>query len=66
MRSITRSCFLGRELLLYCALLCGALVEQNVQRPGAGKFYPFFMQDKDRLAALDWMCEQFDDRERPY
>jgi hypothetical protein len=29
-------------------------------------YYPFFMQDKDRLAALDWMCEQFDDRERPY
>ncbi len=32
----------------------------------AVSYYPFFMPDKDRLAALDWMFEQFDDCKKPY
>ena len=29
-------------------------------------YYPFFMEDEDRLAALDWMTEQFDSFKKPY
>jgi CubicO group peptidase (beta-lactamase class C family) len=32
----------------------------------AVSYYPFFMPDKDRLAALDWMFEQFDTFQKPY
>jgi hypothetical protein len=32
----------------------------------AVSYYPFFVPDKDRLAALDWMCEQFDSFQKPY
>lgn len=29
-------------------------------------YYPFFVADKDRLTALDWMTDQFDEFEKPY
>jgi uncharacterized protein (TIGR03067 family) len=29
-------------------------------------YYPFFVPDKDRLTALDWMMEQFDEFKKPY
>ena len=29
-------------------------------------YYPFFVPDKDRLAALDWMTAQFDRHKKPY
>jgi hypothetical protein len=32
----------------------------------AVSYYPFFMDDKDRLAALDWMTAQFDEFKKPY
>ena len=32
----------------------------------AVSYYPFFMQDGDRLAALDWMTAQFDSFKKPY
>jgi hypothetical protein len=32
----------------------------------AVSYYPFFVQDGDRLAALDWMTEQFDSFRKPY
>jgi hypothetical protein len=32
----------------------------------AVSYYPFFVPDKDRLAALDWMTEQFDGFKKPY
>ena len=32
----------------------------------AVSYYPFFVPDKDRLAALDWMTEQFDEFKKPY
>jgi hypothetical protein len=32
----------------------------------AVSYYPFFMEDRDRLAALDWMFEQFDAFQKPY
>ena len=32
----------------------------------AVSYYPFFVADKDRLAALDWMTEQFDEFKKPY
>src|SRR5215213_10531302 len=32
----------------------------------AASYYPFFVADKDRLAALGWMTEQFDDFNKPY
>jgi len=32
----------------------------------AVSYYPFFVADKDRLSALDWMCEQFDAFQKPY
>ena len=32
----------------------------------AVSYYPFFMEDKDRLRALDWMLEQFDSLDKPY
>ena len=31
----------------------------------AVSYYPFFMNDKDRLAALDWMSGQFDEFKSP-
>jgi hypothetical protein len=31
----------------------------------AVSYYPFFMDDKDRLAALDWMTAQFDEFKKP-
>jgi uncharacterized protein (TIGR03067 family) len=32
----------------------------------AVSYYPFFVPDKDRLAALDWMIEQFDAFGKPF
>jgi hypothetical protein len=32
----------------------------------AVSYYPFFVPDKDRLAALDWMTQQFDRHKKPY
>lgn len=32
----------------------------------AVSYYPFFVPDKDRLAALTWMTEQFDEFKKPY
>ncbi len=32
----------------------------------AVSYYPFFMPDPDRLAALDWMTSQFDEFKKPY
>jgi uncharacterized protein (TIGR03067 family) len=32
----------------------------------AVSYYPFFVADKDRLAALDWMTEEFDGFKKPY
>ena len=32
----------------------------------AVSYYPFFVEDGDRLAALDWMTEQFDSFKKPY
>src|SRR5262249_4975588 len=32
----------------------------------AVSYYPFFVAEKDRLAALDWMTEQFDSFKKPY
>jgi uncharacterized protein (TIGR03067 family) len=32
----------------------------------AVSYYPFFMEDEDRLAALDWMTAQFDSFSKPY
>ena len=32
----------------------------------AVSYYPFFVADKDRLTALDWMTEQFDGFKKPY
>lgn len=32
----------------------------------AVSYYPFFVPDKDRLAALDWMTGQFDPFKKPY
>ena len=32
----------------------------------AVSYYPFFVEDKDRLAALDWMTAQFDSFKKPY
>ena len=32
----------------------------------AVSYYPFFVADKDRLAALDWMTAQFDSFKKPY
>ena len=32
----------------------------------AVSYYPFFMNDKDRLLALDWMSGQFDEFKKPY
>ena len=32
----------------------------------AVSYYPFFVADKDRLAALDWMTAQFDEFKKPY
>ncbi len=32
----------------------------------AVSYYPFFVPDKDRLAALDWMTAQFDEFKKPY
>jgi uncharacterized protein (TIGR03067 family) len=32
----------------------------------AVSYYPFFMPDADRLAALDWMTEEFDSFQKPY
>ncbi len=32
----------------------------------AVSYYPFFVDDKDRLAALDWMAWQFDEFKKPY
>jgi hypothetical protein len=32
----------------------------------AVSYYPFFVPEKDRLFALDWMTEQFDDFKKPY
>jgi hypothetical protein len=29
-------------------------------------YYPFFVPDKDRLAALDWMTAEFDEFKKPY
>jgi hypothetical protein len=29
-------------------------------------YYPFFVPEKDRLSALDWMAEQFDEFHKPY
>jgi uncharacterized protein (TIGR03067 family) len=29
-------------------------------------YYPFFVPDKDRLAALDWMTQEFDGFKKPY
>jgi uncharacterized protein (TIGR03067 family) len=32
----------------------------------AVSYYPFFVEDEDRLAALDWMTSQFDSFNKPY
>jgi len=32
----------------------------------AVSYYPFFVADKDRLAALGWMTDQFDEFKKPY
>jgi len=32
----------------------------------AVSYYPFFMDEKDRLSALDWMTAQFDEFHKPY
>jgi len=32
----------------------------------AVSYYPFFMENKDRFAALDWMTTQFDSFKKPY
>lgn len=32
----------------------------------AVSYYPFFVEDKNRLAALDWMTSQFDSYSKPY
>jgi hypothetical protein len=32
----------------------------------AVSYYPFFVEDPKRLAALDWMTEQFDSYKKPY
>jgi hypothetical protein len=32
----------------------------------AVSYYPFFVPEKDRLAALDWMTERFDEFDKPY
>jgi hypothetical protein len=32
----------------------------------AVSYYPFFVPEKDRLTALDWMTEQFDAFQKPY
>lgn len=32
----------------------------------AVSYYPFFVEDKNRLAALDWITEQFDSYKKPY
>ena len=32
----------------------------------AVSYYPFFVEDSKRLAALDWMTEQFDSFKKPY
>jgi hypothetical protein len=32
----------------------------------AVSYYPFFVAEKDRLRALDWMTEQFDKFKKPY
>ena len=32
----------------------------------AASYYPFFVEDGDRLSALDWMTEQFDSFRKPY
>ncbi len=32
----------------------------------AVSYYPFFVSDEDRLAALDWMTERFDTFNKPY
>jgi hypothetical protein len=32
----------------------------------AVSYYPFFVPDNDRLAALDWMTQQFDAYKKPY
>ena len=32
----------------------------------AVSYYPFFVPEKDRLSALDWMSEQFDSFNKPY
>jgi hypothetical protein len=32
----------------------------------AVSYYPFFVDDKDRLTALDWMTAQFDEFKKPY
>lgn len=32
----------------------------------AVSYYPFFVPEKDRLSALDWLLEQFDEFKKPY